>query len=98
MTPGLPRRPPPPPAIRVITVGHWLLGVTAGWQLFARGPDDLLRIQLAQGKISLTHVPPLETANPDVAFVIGPHEAMIRSTDLVPGYVVPDGAQPRPLT
>ena len=88
---------PPPPAIRVITVGHWLLGVTAGWELFARGPDDLLRVQLAQGKITLTHVPPLGTANPDVAFVIAPHEVVIRSTDLVPGYVVPDGAQPRPL-
>jgi hypothetical protein len=89
---------PQSPAIRVIPVGHRLLGVTAGWQLFARGPDDLLRVQLAQGRISVTYVPPLETANPNVAFVIGPHEAVIRSTDLVPGYVVPDGAQARPLS
>lgn len=88
----------PAPAIRVITVGHRLLGATAGWELFARGPDDLVRFQLAQGRISVTHVPPLETANPDVAFVVGPHEVVIRSTDLVPGYVVPDGAQARPLS
>jgi hypothetical protein len=88
----------PPPAIRVITVGHRLLGVTAGWELFARGPDDLLRFQLAEGRISVTRVPPLGTADPNVAFVVGPREVVIRSTDLVPGYVVPDGAQARQLT
>jgi hypothetical protein len=88
----------PPPPMRVTIVGHRLLGVTAGWELFARGPDDLLRIQLAQGRITRTYVPPLETASPDVAFVIGAHEAVIRPSDLVPGYVVPDGGQARPLT
>src|SRR5215469_9213120 len=82
---------PPPPAVRVIAIGHPLHGVTAGWELFARGPDHLRRIQLAHGKISVTYVPPLLSANPDVAFVIGAHEAVIRSADLVPGYVVPDG-------
>lgn len=40
---------PGPPPVRVISAGHRLLGVQAGWQLFARGPDDLLRIQLARG-------------------------------------------------
>jgi hypothetical protein len=92
------RSPAPPPPLRVTAVGHPLLGVTAGWELFARGPDDLLRIQLAQGRITQTYVPSLETASPDVAFVIGPHEAVIRPSDLVPGYVVPDGGQARPLT
>jgi len=89
---------PPPPPIRVTVVGHRLLGVTAGWELFARGPDELLRIQLAQGRITWTYVPPLETASPDVAFVIGAHEAVIRPSDLVPGYVVPDGGQAQQLT
>jgi hypothetical protein len=78
--------------------GHPLLGVTAGWELFARGPDDLLRIEFAQGRITQTYVPSLETASPDVAFVIGPDEAVIRPADLVPGYVVPDGGQAQPLT
>jgi hypothetical protein len=91
------RLPPPPPMV-IVVAGHPLLGVTAGWQLFARGPDDLLRFQLAQGKISVTHVPQLESANPNAAFVIGAHEAVIRSADLVPGYVVPDGGQARLLT
>jgi hypothetical protein len=90
--------PPAPPPMRLTIVGHPLLGVTAGWELFARGPDELLRIQLAQGRIIQTYVPPLETASPDVAFVIGAHEAVIRPSDLVPGYVVPDGGEARPLT
>jgi hypothetical protein len=95
------KTPPPapsPPAVRVISVGHSLLGVTAGWELFARGPDDLVRLQLAQGKISVTYVPSLQSASPDVSFVIGAHETVIRSSDLVPGYVVPDGGQARQLT
>ena len=92
------KAPAPPPPMRVTLAGHRLLGVTAGWELFARGPNELLRIQLAQGRITQTYVPPLETASPDVAFVIGAHEAVIRPSDLVPGYVVPDGGQARPLT
>jgi len=92
------RGPAPPPPLRVTIVGHPLLGVTAGWELFARGPDDLLRIQFAQGRITQTYVPALETASPDVAFVIGAHETVIRPSDLVPGYVVPDGGQAAALT
>jgi hypothetical protein len=95
--PGATAAPPPPP-VRVTTVGHRLLGITAGWQLLARGPDDLLRIQFARGRITRTYVPSLATGNPDVAFVAGADEAVIRSGDLVPGYVVPDGHQARLLT
>jgi hypothetical protein len=86
-----------PPAVRVIAAGHRLLGVTAGWQLFARGPDDLLRIQLAQGRVARTYVPPLDSGNPTVALVVGARDAIIRSSDFVPGYVVPDGHQARIL-
>jgi hypothetical protein len=92
------KTPQPPPPIGVSIVGHRMLGVTANWELFARGPDDLVRIRLAKGTVSVTYVPPLLTANPDVSFMIGQHEAVIRSTDIVPGYVVPDGAQARLLT
>ncbi len=88
-----PRLPP----LRVTTTGRRLLGVTAGWELFVRGPDDLVRIQLAQGRVMPTFVPPLESANPNVVFVIGAHDAIIKSADYVPGYVVPDGRQARQL-
>ncbi len=84
--------------VRVTTVGHRLLGVTAGWQLFGRGPDDLVQIQLARGRITQTYVPPLVSGNPDVAFLLGAHAVIIRSSDQVPGYVVPDGGQARLLT
>lgn len=91
-------RVPAPPPVRVTMVGHSLLGVTGSWELFARGPDDLLRIELAQGRIVQTYVPQLETASPQVSFVIGAHDAVIRPFDNVPGYVVPDGGQARQLT
>jgi len=89
---------PPPPQVLVMVIGHRLLGQTADWQLFARGPDDLLRIQFAQGRVTRTYVPLLQTSIPAVALVIGAHEAVIRSADFVPGYVVPDGANARVLT
>ncbi len=82
----------------VLTIGHRLLGVTAGWELFARGPADLVSVQLARGRITVTSVPPLETGNPMVFFLIGPHEVIIRSADFVPGYVVPDGGAAGRLT
>lgn len=88
----------PPPPLRVTMVDHPLLGVTASWELFARGPDDLVRIELAQGRVVQTYVPSLESASSDVAFVVGAHEAVIPPADLVPGYVVPDDDQARPLT
>jgi len=93
-----PAKPAPLPPVQVIGAGHPLLGGTGGWELFARGPDDLLRIQLALGKILVKYVPPLQSANANVAFVIGAHEAVIRSTDLVPGYVVRDSGQAQLLT
>jgi hypothetical protein len=88
---------PRPPPVRVTVVGHRLLGVTAGWELFARGPDDLLQIQLARGRIAQTYVPPLGDPNPDVAFVIGARAVVIKSADVVPAYLVPDGGQARLL-
>lgn len=91
------RTPAPPPPVSVMTVGHRLLGVAAGWELFARGPDYLLRIEPAEGRITETYVPPLESANPEVGFVVGAHEAVIRSFDNVPGYAVPDGGQAQQL-
>jgi hypothetical protein len=93
---ALARAPAPPP--HVTMVGHRLLGVTVGWDLFARGPEDLLRIEFARGRITQTYVPSLETPSPDVAFVIGAHEAVIRPSGPGAGYVVPDDGQARPLT
>jgi hypothetical protein len=89
---------PAPPPVRITSAGHRLLGVTGDWELFARGPDDLVRIQLSLGRLTRTYVPPLTSGNPDVSFVVGASETVIASADHVPGYVVPDGGQARLLT
>jgi hypothetical protein len=95
--PVRPSRPGPPPVV-VSQVHRHLLGVTGNWELFARGLTYLVRIQLARGTITRTQVPPLESNNPDVDFLVGPNEAIVRSYDQVPGYVVPDGEPARQLT
>ncbi len=92
-----PPRPQPPPVV-VTQASRDLLGVTAGWEVFARGSGDVIRIQLASGRVTRTVVPALESNNPVVAFVVGPHEVVIRSYDQVPGYVVRDGHQASQLT
>jgi hypothetical protein len=88
----------PTSPVRVFMTRRHLFGVTGDWELLARGPDDLLRIQLAAGRIIWSVVPPLETSSPAVSFVATDHEAIIRPADFVPGYVVPDGGQARLLT
>jgi hypothetical protein len=90
--------PAPGPAVTVTIVRRHLLGVHAGWELFARGPGDMVAIQLAAGRVTTTLVPELASTSPEVAFVLGAHDAIIRSFDEVPGYLIPDGAPPRPLT
>jgi hypothetical protein len=90
--------PPPSPAVTVTRVRAHLLGIHAGWELFARGSDDMVAIQLAAGRITTTRVPRLASNSPEVAFIVGAHDAIIRSFDEVPGYVIPDGKPVRPLT
>jgi hypothetical protein len=88
--------PPARSAVRVTEVGHRLLGVTSGWDLFGLGPDGLVRIELERGRIIRTAVPPLDSTGP-VSLVVGPDQAVIRPLDLVPGYLVPDGQPARRL-
>ena len=83
---------------KVVSVGHPLLGVTAGWELFARGPNDLVAIQMARGQITETYVPALESGNPEVSLAIGSHQAIVASADRVPGYRIRDGQPAQLLT
>ena len=96
---ALPTTPSPAgsaPPVAVLTVGHPLLGVTAGWELFGRSAEEVVRIELARGRITRTAMAPLLSGAP-VSFVVGPDRAIVRSLDQVPGYVVPDGRPARPL-
>jgi hypothetical protein len=92
--PPLPR---PLPPVRVVDVGHRLLGVTAGWELFGLDQADVIAIQFAHGRIIRTALPPPVGSGP-VSFLVGPHAAIIRPLDDAPGYLVPYGDQARPLT
>lgn len=76
--------------------GHPLLGTRSGWELFGAGPGVLIRIQWAAGRVTRTTIPALRSGGP-VFFVVGPHQAVIRPLDFVPGYLVPDDRPARVL-
>ena len=72
------------------------LSVRGSWELFGYAPGRVVRIAFASGRVTQTAVPPVLSGGP-VTFMVGPHEAIIRPLDLVPGYLVPDGRPARPL-
>jgi hypothetical protein len=82
--------------VTVTETGHRLLGVTAGWDLFGFSPNQVVRIQLALGRVTRTTVPAVQSAGP-VSLIVGPGQVIIRPLDNVPGYVIPDGQPARPL-
>jgi hypothetical protein len=53
---------------------------------------------MARGLITDTSVPTLQSGSPDVSFVVGPHQVIVRSPDYVPGYLIPDGRPAQLLT
>ena len=94
---GGPRQPSAPRPVSVTSSGHRLLGITGGWELFGRGPERVVAIQFAAGRITQTAIPPLDSGGP-VSFLIGPRQVIIRPIDFVPGYRVPDGRPPTGLS
>jgi hypothetical protein len=74
----------------VVSIGHPVLGITAGWELFASGQGVVVRIQPALGLVTTTAVPGLASNGP-VSFILGPDRAIIRPQDSVAGYQVSDG-------
>jgi len=84
-------------AVAVTDVGHPILGIRAGWELFALDGNGVVAVQFSRGRIARTAVPALLSGGP-VFFVAARGEAIIRPLDNVPGYVVPDGKPARPLT
>jgi hypothetical protein len=76
--------------VQVRTVGHPLLKVPADWELFAYAAGVVIRIQLAQGRVTSTTVPQPGSDTP-VVFVVGTDRAMVRPQDDTPSVVVRDG-------
>ncbi|WP_199435566.1 hypothetical protein, partial [Qaidamihabitans albus] len=71
-----------------------MLGVEAGWELFARSADELVRIELAEGRITRTDLG-TSSYSESAYFVVGPRGALIRPADDVAGEYVADGEAPR---
>ena len=80
--------------VSVTNLGHPLLGVRAGWELFGRGPGGVVRIEFARGRITRTAHPALQSSGP-VSFVTDAEGALVRPIDFVPGYLIPDGQPAR---
>lgn len=105
-TPGSPQpstsAPPRSPTVTELD-DPLLPGAQPGWELFARtghgmqGPGHMLRIELARGRITRTPIPRLQSGGP-VSFVAGRTNALVRPSDAVTGYRVPDGKPARKLT
>jgi hypothetical protein len=81
---------PLPTDVSVTAVGHPLLGTTAGWELFGRGPGLLVRIQPAAGRITRTALPNFDSSGL-VLMLAGSDRVVIRTFDEDGGYLVPDG-------
>ena len=71
--------------------GIRLLDVPADWELFARGADVVVRIQLALGRITTTPVPGVETDASGGASSSAPTGPSSARWTSIPGYVVRDG-------
>jgi hypothetical protein len=85
------RSPSPVPIAPVVTeLGHPLLDTAGGWELFARTPDALVRIDPARGRITRTPVPRIASSGP-VSLVVGRDWAVLKPLDFVSGYLVRDG-------
>jgi hypothetical protein len=90
-------RPAPPPPIAITDVGHPLLGIKTGYELFGLDRSGVVAVQFARGRIVRTHLPPLQ-GDGIVSLVAARGEVLVRPLDDVPGYAVPDGKPARPLT
>jgi hypothetical protein len=88
---------PAGPAVSVTRLGRPLLGATGDWELIARGDQALVRIEPAAGRITRTTVPGLLSGGP-VYLLAGEDQVLIRPSDRVPGYLVPDGKPARELS
>lgn len=82
--------------VTVNDVGKRIFGVTADWDLIAHGPDTVVRIEFAEGRVTVTDIPQLQSSGPS-SLIAGPDWVILRPLDHVPGYLVPDGRHAQEL-
>jgi hypothetical protein len=95
--PSLPAAPTPSAGPAVATVsGPSLLDVPAGWQIFGRTDDSVVRIALKSGQITTTSVQNDSGPDPD-SFVVGPDRVLVEPEQNGTGYVILDGQPAQPI-
>jgi hypothetical protein len=92
-----PSSAPPGPVVTTENGAPFLVGAPANLEIFARGPEVVLRLQLAIGRVTATAVPDLNSTGP-VALLAGSNAAIVRPLDSVAGYQIPDSGPAVPLT
>jgi hypothetical protein len=84
-----------PPPIAIANVGHPILGIRSGWELFGLGQRALVLVQFTSGRITRTALPP--QSDGPVSLIVERHQVIVRPLDNAPGYLVPDSLPARPL-
>jgi hypothetical protein len=82
--------PTAPPSVAVTNLGHRLLDVPSDWEVFARGTNSVVRIELAKGRITTTPAPEL-SGGTGVSFIVGPDRVIAVPMDDQNGYQLRDG-------
>ncbi|PRX47146.1 putative enzyme related to lactoylglutathione lyase [Prauserella shujinwangii] len=83
-----------PGAVRVERHEPEMLGVTAGWELFAYTGLELVRIEFAEGRITRTELRAAEMSGP-AQLVAGPRGVLVQPEGDTTTWYVPDGKPPR---
>src|SRR5262249_56817432 len=83
-------------SVTTTNLGGPLLAVPHGWELFARDPEAVLRIQLATGRVVRTRMPAVLSDGP-MSFVAGPRQVLVKSWQ-GGGVVIRDGQPAQALS
>jgi len=87
--PTTPASPAPVTAATTVGAGQPILGIGAGYELFARSAQSVARIQFAQGLVTVKPAPAIQSGA-GAYFFVGPHSVIARAWDFVPGFLMPD--------
>jgi hypothetical protein len=91
-----PRTPSSSPAVTVRDVGHPILGIRSGYEVFGLDRSGVVGVRFARGQVVQTRLPPVQ-GDGIVSLVAARGEVLVRPLDRVPGYAVPDGKPAVPL-
>jgi hypothetical protein len=75
---------------QVTQIGHPILDVPPGWELFGQSSGAVVSIRLGLGEITTTSVPQFSSGRP-VSLLAGADRVLVRPYDTGTGYVIPDG-------